>query len=62
MVVEDLPLDQKELFYDWLTGRTTPVVIEEEIRRQKWVMCAYKDDYDYFYTVIFNPEYKIKDE
>ena len=55
VVVEDLPPDQKDLFYDWLTEKTTPVVIEEEIARQKWVMCGYAEDYDYWYDVVFNP-------
>jgi len=62
IVVEDLPIDQKEVFYDWLTGVVTPVVIEEEIKRQKWVMCAYTYDYSFWYDSWIDDKVADKDQ
>lgn len=62
VVCEDLPLDQKEVFYDWLTGVTCPVIIEEEVKRQKWVLCAYTYDYNFWYDYWVKGEVADKDQ
>ena len=65
IIVEDLPLDQKEAFYDWLSLepiKTTPVDLQLEYERGHWVLLAYADDYDYWYTVCFNPCVKIMED